>query len=348
MRRLSVALIAALSGVAISHSAAAADMPVKAPPTAAVASSGAYYFWVDGSYQSIPLPTFDTALKHSGAGYPDLGSAQSFDPTTTGAGVSGAFGFFVPWLGQSARIEVGGSYIRATDSQFSTAGNFRSAAQLVDGSVVDYGCNLCNFAATLDTTYKSWTINAKGAFDIRSGAVVWSPYLKMFGGRSTVDQNFSQAFAFVPVSASNTTPGYLVNSDLHWTDWGARIGLDMTVPYDKFVFGAGGDIGFADRNASLSANDNYFGDTSAISASANITPFLAHAEVNLGYRFLPGAIFKAFVGLNYDSAVPGISRPTYAGSAVVTAMGTPAGIKHESETSWYAGGRFVVDFGSVN
>lgn len=350
MFRLSAVLIATVSAVALTQVASAADMPVKAPPTAVVASSGGVYVWVDGSYQSVPLPTFDLGFKFSSAaGNPDLGSAQSFDPTATGGGVSGAIGFFVPWLYPTARIEIGGGYIHASDNQSGTAGAFPSATQLVSGRVVDFGCVPgCNFASTLNTTFTSWNINAKGAIDFRSGTVVWSPYLQVFGGRSKNDQDFRQSFASAPASAVGVAPQYLATSDLHWTDWGARLGLDVNVLFGQFVFGLGGNVGVADRSASLSANDSYVAAfNSAVSATSNITPFLANAEVNVGYRLLPGATFKAFVGLNYDSAVPGISRPTYAGPAAFNLQGAPAGIKHESETSWYAGGRLVMNFGSI-
>jgi hypothetical protein len=42
--------------------------------------------------------------------------------------------------------------------------------------------------------------------------------------------------------------------------------------------------------------------------------------------------------------VPGISRPSYAELAAFGLQGTPAGIKFDSETSFYAGGGITVQF----
>src|SRR5215469_12569635 len=145
----------AVLAFAIGGSAFAADMPIKAPPNAVAASSGGFYFWVDGSYQSINLPKYDLGFKlSSAAGNPDLGSAQSFDPNPTGGAATGAFGWVLPqsWIswGSNFRVEFGGSFIDASDNQSGTGGNFPSATQLVNGTVVDFGCTpACSFGATL-------------------------------------------------------------------------------------------------------------------------------------------------------------------------------------------------------
>jgi hypothetical protein len=45
-----------------------------------------------------------------------------------------------------------------------------------------------------------------------------------------------------------------------------------------------------------------------------------------------------FVGLNYDSKVPGIQKSSWTGDAATPTSTTPVGIKFESQTSYYAGG----------
>jgi hypothetical protein len=51
---------------------------------------------------------------------------------------------------------------------------------------------------------------------------------------------------------------------------------------------------------------------------------------------VPGIAFKAFAGLNYDSAVPGVAAPSFTNAALLQNRNA-AGIKFESETSRYAG-----------
>jgi len=51
-----------------------------------------------------------------------------------------------------------------------------------------------------------------------------------------------------------------------------------------------------------------------------------------------------FVGLDYDSSVPGVSTPVLVGGNTAPISTTPAGIKFASETSWYAGGGIAVKF----
>jgi hypothetical protein len=54
---------------------------------------------------------------------------------------------------------------------------------------------------------------------------------------------------------------------------------------------------------------------------------------------------RAFGGVNYDNSVPGITNPTFAGSpGGPTSTTTPAHIYLASETSYYAGGSFLVRF----
>jgi hypothetical protein len=82
----------------------------------------------------------------------------------------------------------------------------------------------------------------------------------------------------------------------------------------------------------------------SVSVSDDRAVFLANAEAGLSYKFNPNFTIRGFAGLNYDSNVPGISAPTFTGSAAVPGVGTAAGIAYSSETSYYAGGGVSVKF----
>jgi hypothetical protein len=54
---------------------------------------------------------------------------------------------------------------------------------------------------------------------------------------------------------------------------------------------------------------------------------------------------RGFVGANYDSRVPGIASPALSGNLLGVFFATPAAIKFEHTTSWYAGGGLTVKLG---
>ncbi len=83
-------------------------------------------------------------------------------------------------------------------------------------------------------------------------------------------------------------------------------------------------------------------NTSSIAADADTTPFLANAEASLTLKPWSRVTLRGFVGLNYDSRVPGIAAPFVNGPCCAGAI--PAGIKFEQETSYYAGGGATVKF----
>jgi hypothetical protein len=144
------------------------------------------------------------------------------------------------------------------------------------------------------------------------------------------------------VSGKGDVTLYTANSFLRWADWGARLDLDAKVSVTPWLaVGLGGKVGLADRSVSLSATDSNTGTTclkgcfvSSIESTASTTPFLANAEATLIARPWSNTAIKGFVGLNYDSRVPGISAPTFIATAPFT---TPAGIKFQNETSYYGG-----------
>jgi hypothetical protein len=338
----------------------AADIPLKAPPKAVVQNYGGYYIWVDGSYQVINLPTYDLGARRTvpvGDAL-DTGTAvQSYDPKATGVGVAGAIGFFLPpgmlsMLGSNARIELGASYVDAQQSQAAGPDSPALALFAIGGGTSLFACaaGICPISSSLRTDYQAWQINAKAAGDVRMGAVTWTPSITAFGGEARNNQDFSQLI---------TGPGFGLNyaagTSVRWTDWGAKAGLDARVDLSPVIaLGLGGTVGFAGRTASLTGNDDCirldapggctgFADTnqSAVAASTTTTPLLANAEARVFVTPWRSFALKGFVGLNYDSRVPGILKGTWAGDSGA-AVATPASIRFEALTSWYTGGGLTV------
>ena len=339
--------------MAISAPAFAADMAVKAPPRAVVQQSGGFYVWVDGSYQSINLPTYDLGLRLSGPGIAFLArdKAEIHDPRATGYGVNGAIGFIFPhgtFWGSNARIEIGGSYIDADGTQSGLGpSNPNFIVQLLAGARLAINCTpTCQTTSALASDYAGWQVWGKTASDFRFGTITLTPSVAVFGGATRNRQTYSQQAVDV---GGPPFARYAVSSDLDWTEWSARLGLDAMAELGAgFALGLGGSVGTARRETSLSATDQFFtGATffsSAITAEKSVTPFLANAEASLIFRRDPTITVRAFAGLNYDNRVPGISTPTFTGPTGAPTSITAASIKFESETSWYAGGGVVVKF----
>src|SRR5207302_2238302 len=120
----------------------------------------------------------------------------------------------------------------------------------------------------------------------------------------------NQAFTqFVNFNGINFGDLYVANSSLHWTDWGARLGLDAKwAATNAITVGLGGNIGFAGRSVSLAASDACgcagFNGASTISTATATTPFLANAEASLAVKPASALTIRSFIGLNYDSRVP--------------------------------------------
>jgi hypothetical protein len=274
-----------------------------------------------------------------------------------GAGVRGAFGYVMP--GSTLRLELGGSYVSAEGSSQQTHTTLSPAGitpvLLAGGSLGQ--ANACNAAITCVTAashasdYDSWEINGKAAWDVTLGSATFSPSLALFGGNSRNHEGLSQAltqtFGGVVIGSGN----YQAETRLRWTDYGARAGLDARFPvFAGWTIDVGGWIGVAQRDVKLDGSDvsvngiALLNGTSTLSVTDDRTVFLANAEAGLSYKFNPNFTIRGFAGLNYDSKVPGISAPTYAGNVLAPAGGTAAGIIYSSEISYYAGGGVSVRF----
>ncbi|WP_338307696.1 hypothetical protein [Bradyrhizobium sp. TM233] len=367
-RHIRLSIIATGLVAATSAPGLAADIPIKAPGVATASTAGGVYFWADGSAQSIRLPTYDIGTRllpvAPGSG---ISAANTYDPRATGYGISGGLGFVLPPgvslsnIGTNGRIEFSGSYVNATASQAATAvstlGSGYSLPQVggitnFAGSVACGAGTSCVVSSTLGTSYSSWQVSGRYATDFKVSGVIITPSLAVFGGKSRNSQTLSETNL---VFGGTASVHYDADTKLDWTDWGARAGLSGSVPVtDWLTFVAGGNAGLAVRRVSLTGSDSvnvfvggvpFFAPTfSATTSSATTTAFVANAEASVNIKLAPSWALRAFGGLNYDNKVPGVSAP-----AVVLPFGfggasTPAGVKYQAETSYYAGGGLTVRF----
>jgi hypothetical protein len=366
VRNSGYAAALAVTGLAVLSSGAIAnDKPAKAPATAIIEQKGNWYIWADGAGHSINLPSISLGyhLAPLGGLTPDLGSRFTDNSSISGPGFSGAIGHIFPGTGNT-RLELGGSYIQADAAQTSSTAPLSTLDNVVQvqlnlngfirpGGV--FGCGLapgCHTNQTLHADYQAWQINGKLAHDFAAGPVTLTPSVVVFGGHARTRYAFGQQLR---TDSLPTGADYSANIDIGWTDWGGKIGMDATIPLmPSLAFGLGGQVGTAHRQASLSGSDSYFGfatgtvlSASSVSTDRSTAPLLANAEARLILTPSPTVTIKGFAGLNYDSRVPGMSSPGCAsGVCTVGTTGTPAGIKFESETSWYAGGGLIFKFGS--
>jgi hypothetical protein len=315
--------------------------------------AGTTYFHADGSWQSVRLPDVDLGLTHS-TGLNSAGPVQSFKPRPDGYGVSGALGYVFPagmslgWVGANLRTEIGGSFSQVDDQQ-SRSGQLRGdSAWALLNAVPSFLCTDCPFAGTLKSDYRAWQAHVKGTSDYNVGGLTLSPSLTLFGGDTRVKQDFSQSTFNRPTGNGPVTDTYSALVRLHWADVGVKLGLDARAPAHGTVsIGLGGMVGFAHRSVTLDANDQLLNGqaailgfsprTSALNANATREVFLAGASTSVVVRPAPGVEATGFVGVNYDSDVPGIAAPSYASAASI-----PAGIKYSAEVSYHAGGRLNV------
>ena len=162
------------------------------------------------------------------------------------------------------------------------------------------------------------------------GSATFSPSLAVFGGNSRNRERLSQGLTQIFGAVVENTLNYRADTRLRWTDYGARAGLDARFPiFAGWTIDVGGWIGVAQRDVRLDGSDVLttsfaFGPASSnLSVSDDRTVFLANAEAGLSYQFNPNFTIRGFAGLNYDSKVPGVSAPTYAGSIVVPGAAPP-------------------------
>jgi hypothetical protein len=337
----------------------AAAIPVyKAPPTAA---THGVYLWVDGSWEQVNLPDVALGLRNVGLSAPqDNGAQHSLRQRLNGGGVRGGVGYNLP--GSNLRAELGASYLRADGSNSAaSAPSPGIGVQLLSGATGPgfFGCAgtfpACSTTAALTSDITAWQLSGKLAYDWRVGAVLLSPSLALFGGHTNSHQTLSETFSRTSMGFfAAQTGSYAASTALGWTDFGGRIGLDANIDVNSWLtLGAGGYVGVASRTASLSGSDvassaptDIFNGTSAVSAGASTTAFVANGEVGAAVRVTPLAVIRGFAGVNFDNRTPGISSPSFTGFFAAPTSTTAAGILFNSQTSYYAGGGLVVRFGA--
>jgi hypothetical protein len=323
-----------------------------------VSELGNIYGWIDGSWRSINLPSYDLGWRVQvpiNTGAPT--AVHSSKPRLDGWAMDAGIGFRVPGLA-NGRFELSGLLVGADASEsgafVATAAGNGQGLQGVNGqNMFGNACGPpCAFTSDVRTEYRSWQVRGRYALDYRAGGLMWTPSLGVFGGRTDVNQDLSQRVLF-----SNGASGtYRADSDLESIDWGANLGVEFAVPLTKFItLGLGGTAGLAHRSVALSASDFGAGylagnpvpfgtSASAVAADASVTAFLASASARLTLALAPGWSLSTFGGLNFDNKVAGISAPGTPNPVGGNVTTTPAGIKFESEISYFAGSSLVVKF----
>lgn len=341
-------------------------MATAAEPTVAqtlrrgsLADSAGAYVWIDGSYQSVSLPTVvNFGIQGLLPATATPGGSEKHDPRLNGYGVNGGVGYlFAPgtfssiW-GSNVRIELGANYVTAKGTGHSESArvtNVNLTALPLTGvafGILGCGGATCFTRSTLSSDYTAWNIDLKAKSDFRSGAWTITPSIALLAGRGRTHQRLAQQ-TFVN-DAPYPMVGYDMSAALRWTDVGARLGVETRYDFaNGLSAGLMGSIGLAHRSASLAADSStLFGAPvprlSAMQDDRSKVPLLANLEARLTARFMPGVTARGFVGLNYDSDVPGIEAPQ---SLAFAATGIPARIKFDPTTSYYAGAGLNISFG---
>lgn len=357
MSRFRAGLIAAVSAVAIATATHAAELPAKAlVAPAAVNSQAGVYIWVDGAYESIPLPTYNIGSQRAASVAPLvlLGPLQTYDPRVTGASVAGGIGYVFPYgtfWGDRFRVELNAKITRANDSE-----SGRNLATLImrsnlNGAAVSTSGPGFLQLSSLTTEYQAWHTGAMAATDFRFATVLLTPSITVFGGRSYIAQDFFEISADLAGNPSSFE-AYAATSTLRWTDIGAKFGLEARAELTPILgVGLKGSVGVANRSVDLNAHDapgfvlSLFFPPAVIDTSTNTVPFLANGEASIFVKSPSSdTMLRVFGGINYDSRMPGISAPVIL-SSVPGTPGIPAGIKFETATSFYVGGGMHMKFG---
>jgi hypothetical protein len=353
MQKSQIALAAI--GALCTGSAMAADIPLKAPPPPA---QGSFYLRLDDYYDVVRLPTYSlgAALSTTPTAFGGLynGQVNQFDPHTNGNGFRGALGYVIP--NSDLRAELVGSYAKTTATQSAATTVQSENVILLNGFVDQSGGNAIAgipVNSTLSTTYISWAIGGKVLKDIKAERVTWSPFIEVFGGNSHERQGLSQTLFNQP-PPGNPSPAlsvYAASTDLGWTDVGAKVGVSTKFDVSpQFSLGLVGSLAIADRMAHLDGSDSFTFvavGRSTVSFGTSTGVFLAHGEANATYWFMPALAIRGFVGVNFDSRVPGLVAPTYAGLLTGTGFAVPTtrvGITYAGESSYYAGGGVALKF----
>jgi len=170
---------------ATSSQAMAEYVPLKAQPVSR--SNDGLYVSLDSSYQSIALPNFGLGWQSVTAGGGVMDAYRR--PRLDGYGVTGAIGYTFGGLSflnsSNTRVEIGGSYVHATQKQ--TSGNpgtdlifLVTEPYLLTGATQGIPCVQCATQSKLATDYAAWQLNMKFASDWISGPFTVTPSVAVF------------------------------------------------------------------------------------------------------------------------------------------------------------------------
>lgn len=346
-----------LGGVALAalvSATAVANAQSSGPP---VVLANGLYLSVDGGWQQVKLPTYAIGIRSATiAGIvTDLGPVSAFSQRFDGYNIHGLIGYRIF---TNARIELGGHYAHASGAQNSdallNAVNGVSQISFLDGlspSGTLFLCSPavnCRVTAAQSTNHSNWQLNGRFATDFRSGPATLTPSVVVFGGQGRVNQTLDQAFA--QLVAGGNTGTYSATTSLKWTDVGVKLGMNADLDVNAWLtVGLGGYVGAVHRSARLNGSDvgtdtvagvAVFDGASTVSASAISRAWVANTEAHATFKVMQNIALRVFGGLNYDSGVPGVSTPGF----VIGTTSTPAGIKFQSFTTYYAGGGAIWAF----
>jgi hypothetical protein len=352
---------AVLLALTLSGPGRAADLVTKAPPPPPNPSSGKFYVWLDGSYQSQGLPQVDLGFTHlvfppGGPLNQNAGPVATFKPRVDGAGFNGTLGYaFTPgilpaYLGSNARIELAGSYVTASATQsnstvLGTAALPGTVAfQHVNGALSFFlicGADPCPTATSLQTHYDAWRLHARAASDFAFGAVTVTPSVKIFGGQSKNEQTLNQVVNFVTLVGSTSL---IENASERSRDIGSMLGVNGRYDINQWLsFNLGGEVGVAYRRINLFATDKASGSSTVgqFATDSNKTPFLANAEASLVAKPFARTAIKVFGGVTYDNRVAGIAAQNYTGVLFNNNPTTPVSVRTSAELG-YSGGMGLI------
>jgi hypothetical protein len=351
-----------LLGLALSLSAMLTSAALADGPANTREIGGGFYAWIDSAYEHVGLPAFTLGPGNAGsvnAVY--AGQTLRLNTDASGYNVSGGIGYRLSgnWPGADTRVEIGGRYTEASSSgsgvtSYNSPDTFTH--QMVNGMfTMNFLCiGTCTATTSLATNYKSGQGHVRVASDYALGSIWLTPSLALFGGES----RSGQAYALVNNNGYMPTANAFYSADVHlkWRDLGVRAGLDARAPLGSWIsVGLGGWLAVANRRTDLAAADSFFTVNSLGTVSPTLTTaaaagdtraaFLANLEGNVYFQPMRGVTLRAFGGLNFDSATPGVRAPGFTGPFnSFHAPTIAAGIGYSETTSYYAGGGLRVGF----
>ena len=333
-RRLARSRLSALvlAAVALAPLAARADapipLPLEAPPTSVM------YFAPDLGYHAQNMPRFQSGALGPGSAIPFYTNSPNAQGISGGVTVGLMMPPSWPQFGQHARLEFGLAYFDLTDVDSikypgGTPGNVQwvliggRSTSLTTGGV---------FSSTLKTEYRGFELSAKAATDVQAAPnLTLTPAFGVFGGNSEsifnyTDRELCAAVCFNEFSRENVSANRI----------GGAVSLGARFPVGANLSLIGGVSGaLFGAWAQLSGND-CFANVSVVPCDAtlnfgstvnnNKSAFGARIGAQAGLRYNAGWTRLDFTGgLNWDSALPGVSNPVLPGRAATIAFSSELG-----------------------